>query len=151
MVQFFFFVFANLHLSSLHLYIYCVSSPLVYFFHLCIFTFYFLFTNQSLLSMFLCLLSLHVYFFHLCIFPFSFVFTNMHISSLQQHFKASMWAWACEHEPMSRNGYFWNILRTSLCHVRMTWKIFFHMYMDESHKMDEKFGWKLNINEFFGW
>jgi hypothetical protein len=27
--------------------------------------------------------------------------------------------------------------KISLCHVRMTWKIFFHMYMDESQKMDE--------------
>jgi hypothetical protein len=48
---------------------------------------------------------------------------------------------------MSRNGYFWNILMTwtkyfriSLCHRRMTWKIFFHMYMDESQKMDKMFG-----------
>jgi hypothetical protein len=48
-------------------------------------------------------------------------------------------------------GIFWwpgqNILKISLCHLRMTWKIFFHIYMDESHKMDEHFGWKLNINE----
>jgi hypothetical protein len=29
----------------------------------------------------------------------------------------------------------------------MTWKIF-HIYMVESHKMDEKFGWKLNIKNF---
>jgi hypothetical protein len=50
----------------------------------------------------------------------------------------------CEHEPVSKNGYIWNILmirivffRISLCHVGMTLKIFFHMYMDESHKMDE--------------
>ncbi len=39
-------------------------------------------------------------------------------------------------------GIFWwqghNILRIPLCHIRMTWKIFFHMYMDESHKMDGK-------------
>jgi hypothetical protein len=54
---------------------------------------------------------------------------------------------ARQHEHVSKNGYFWNILmigtksfRISLCHVRMMWKIFFHMYMDESHKMDEKFG-----------
>jgi hypothetical protein len=33
-----------------------------------------------------------------------------------------------------------NIFRISPCHVRMTWDIFCHMYMDESHKMDEKFG-----------
>jgi hypothetical protein len=26
-----------------------------------------------------------------------------------------------------------------------------HMYMDESFKMDEIFGWKWNINELFGW
>jgi hypothetical protein len=32
------------------------------------------------------------------------------------------------------------ILRISLCHIGMTWKIFYHMYMDESNKMDEKFG-----------
>ncbi len=30
----------------------------------------------------------------------------------------------------------------------MAWKIFLHMYMDESHRMDEKIGWKLNINNF---
>jgi hypothetical protein len=29
------------------------------------------------------------------------------------------------------------MLRISLCHVGMTWKIFFHMYMDENEKMDE--------------
>jgi hypothetical protein len=33
-----------------------------------------------------------------------------------------------------------NILRISLYHIRMTWKIFFHMYMDENLKMDEMFG-----------
>jgi hypothetical protein len=46
------------------------------------------------------------------------------------------------------NGYFWNILMMwieyiyiiFLCHIRMKRKIFFHMYMDERHKMDEKFG-----------
>jgi hypothetical protein len=32
------------------------------------------------------------------------------------------------------------MLRISLCHVGMTWKIFFHMYMDEKEKMDEIFG-----------
>jgi hypothetical protein len=26
-----------------------------------------------------------------------------------------------------------------------------HMYMDENYQMDEKFGWKLNINELFIW
>jgi hypothetical protein len=30
----------------------------------------------------------------------------------------------------------------------MTWKIFFYMYMDKSHKIDEQFGWNLNINNF---
>jgi hypothetical protein len=72
---------------------------------------------------------------------------------------------ACKHErePMCMNlwvgmdifGIFWwskqNITKISLCHVGMMWKIFFHMYMDESHKMDEKFGWKFYINELFGW
>jgi hypothetical protein len=33
-----------------------------------------------------------------------------------------------------------NILKISLSHIGMMWKIFFHMYMDESHKMDENFG-----------
>jgi hypothetical protein len=33
-----------------------------------------------------------------------------------------------------------NILRISLCHIRMMCKIFCHMYMDESQKMNEKFG-----------
>jgi hypothetical protein len=28
-------------------------------------------------------------------------------------------------------------LKTFVCHVRMTWKIIFHMYMDERHQMDE--------------
>jgi hypothetical protein len=32
------------------------------------------------------------------------------------------------------------MLGISLCHVGMTWKIFFHMYMDENLKMDEIFG-----------
>jgi hypothetical protein len=32
----------------------------------------------------------------------------------------------------------------------MMWKIFLHMHMDESQKMDEMFGQKWNINEFFG-
>ncbi len=36
-------------------------------------------------------------------------------------------------------------------HVGMTWEIFFHMYMDGSHKMDEKIGGKFNINKKFGW
>jgi hypothetical protein len=47
---------------------------------------------------------------------------------------------------MNRNKYIWNILmmgqnilRISPCHVGMTREIFFHMYMDESHQMDEKF------------
>jgi hypothetical protein len=42
---------------------------------------------------------------------------------------------------MNKNKYIWNILtmgieylKISLCHVGMTWKIFFHMYMDESQK-----------------
>jgi hypothetical protein len=30
-------------------------------------------------------------------------------------------------------------------------EIFSHKYMDESHKMDEKFEWKLNTNELCGW
>jgi hypothetical protein len=33
-----------------------------------------------------------------------------------------------------------NILKISISHIGMTWKIFFHTYMDESHKMDETFG-----------
>jgi hypothetical protein len=28
-------------------------------------------------------------------------------------------------------------LKIFVCNVRMMWKIFFHMYMDERHKMDE--------------
>jgi hypothetical protein len=46
----------------------------------------------------------------------------------------------CDHEPMNRNKYIWNILmmgqnilRISPCQVGMMWEIFFHMYMDESH------------------
>jgi hypothetical protein len=60
----FFFVFANLHLSSLHLYIYCLSSLLVYFFHLCILTFYFVFTNQRLssLCLYVCCLCMSIFF-----------------------------------------------------------------------------------------
>jgi hypothetical protein len=50
----------------------------------------------------------------------------------------------CEYELVNKNEYNWNILmmgttllRITLCHIGMTWKIFFHMYMDESHKMDD--------------
>jgi hypothetical protein len=59
----------------------------------------------------------------------------------QQPYKENMWMWECEHELMIKNGFFgifwWhgqNIFRISLCHVRMMWKIFLHMYMDESKK-----------------
>jgi hypothetical protein len=64
----FFFVFANLHLSSLHLYIYCLSSLLVYFFHLCILTFYFVFTNQRLSSLcfYVCCLCMSIFFMFAC-------------------------------------------------------------------------------------
>jgi hypothetical protein len=57
---------------------------------------------------------------------------------------------------VSNNGYFgntlmmWkNIIKISLCHIGMMWKIFFHVYMDESHKMDDFF-MKVESNELFG-
>jgi hypothetical protein len=51
-----------------------------------------------------------------------------------------------ECEPVCKNKYIWNILmiridifRISLCCIKMTWKIFFCMNMDESQKMDDFF------------
>jgi hypothetical protein len=72
-----------------------------------------------------------------------------------KHMNVILWTWAYEQEWIFWKGIFWwrgqKIFRISLCHVRMMWKIFFHVYMDENHKMDENVGWKLNINELFGW
>ncbi len=56
-----------------------------------------------------------------------------------------MWAWACEHEQIYLE-YFNDMdkfLKISLCHIGMMWKIFFHVYMDESPNwmkcLDERF------------
>jgi hypothetical protein len=83
---------------------------------------------------------------------------NMFTNWNQQRYEMSTWTRACEHEHVNKNEYIYNILMTRtkyfcniLCHIRMTWKIFFHIYMDKSHKMDENFGWNLNMNELFGW
>jgi len=58
------------------------------------------------------------------------------------------WAREHEYEPMSMSRWvgmdifrilWWhgqNIFRISLWHIRMMWKILFHVYMDESQKMD---------------
>ncbi len=60
-------------------------------------------------------------------------------------------------------GVFWwwghNIFRISPCHVGMMWKIFCHMYMDESHKRMKKWMkveqqrtfWMINITVKFFW
>ncbi len=81
------------------------------------------------------------------------------VKKVQQRYE---WTPEHEHELVCMNLWagmdifriFWwwgqNIFKIFLCHVGMTWKIFYHMYMDESHKMDEDFGWKLNINGLFG-
>jgi len=79
--------------------------------------------------------SLVLYFF-----PYPMLLPSEHVS-----LSMSLWV------GLDIFGIFWwqgqNIFRISLSHVGMMWKMFFHMYMDESHKMDENFGWKLNINE----
>jgi len=45
------------------------------------------------------------------------------------------WAWTWAYLEYFDDGD--KIFLGSLCHIRMTWKIFFHMYMDEM------FGWKI--------
>jgi hypothetical protein len=78
-----------------------------------------------------------------------------------EHNDVTKWGCECERELVSMSlwvgmnifgifqwwgQYFYNIFMP----CRNDMEIFFHMYMDEI-KMDEKFGWKLNINEFFEW
>ncbi len=46
-----------------------------------------------------------------------------------------------------------NILKISLCHIRMMWKIFFHMYMDENwtsmNVLDDNYKLMKNLDEKF--
>ncbi len=53
----------------------------------------------------------------------------------------SLWAWTYEQEWIFLEYFddMEKILKISLCPVRRMWKIFFFMYMDGGHKMDENY------------